>query len=145
MSGRDKATADLWKHTLSRIHTVFGRLVYLTSLRDGNTGVYRHHGLTMAAGEETAGRTLATSHLGCFREWLALPLREQHDDLRDYFSEQEAELKVIVGAWSRLGSYRNLIPEGAAAAEGQLFLSDLESLVAALKNECGVERSDPNE
>lgn len=145
MLGREKAAADLWKHTLSQIHTIFGRLAYLSSLRDGNTGVYQHHGLSMTSGQETAGRTLADSHLDCFRVWLAMPLREQLDDLREYFSQQEAELKVIVGAWERLGSYRNLIPAGAAAAERQLFLADLESLLAALRNECGAGRSDPSE
>lgn len=142
--GQHKAAAELWKHTLSQIHCLFGRLVYLSSLRDGNTGVYQHHGLTLVLGPEQAGKTLEESHIACFREWLALNLKDQHADLSLYFSEQDANLKVIVSTWSRLASYRNLIPAAAAGVERQLFLSDLETLLALLKNECGVEDPDPN-
>lgn len=143
--GQHKAAADLWKHTLSQIHGLFGRLVYLSSLRDPNTGVYEHHGLSLVVGKEQAGQTLETSHLDCFREWLGLGLRDQHADLISYFSEQDAELRQIIGTWSRLASYRNLIPAGALTLERQLFLSDLETLLAVLKNEYGVEDPDPNE
>ena len=142
--GQQKAAAELWKHTLSQIHCLFGRLVYLASLRDGNTGVYHHHGLSLVLGAEQAGQTLEDSHAGCFREWLGLNLKDQHSDLSLYFSEQDAELKVIVGTWIRLASYRNLIPAAATSVERQLFLSDLETLLAMLKNECGVEDPDPN-
>jgi len=142
--GQHKAAAELWKHTLSQIHCLFGRLVYLSSLRDGNTGLYQHHGLALVLGVEQAGKTLEASHVDCFREWLALTLKDQHADLSLYFSEQDAELKVIVGTWSRLASYRNLIPAAATGVERQLFLSDLETLLAMLKNECGVEDPDPN-
>ncbi|MEP7363555.1 MAG: hypothetical protein ABI972_09895 [Acidobacteriota bacterium] len=142
--GQHKAAADLWKHTLSQIHCQFGRLVYLSSLRDGNTGVYQHHGLSLVLGADQAGQTLEDSHVRCFREWLALNLKDQHADLSLYFSEQDAELKVIVGTWSRLASYRNLIPAAATATERHLFLSDLETILAMLKTEYGVEDPDPN-
>src|SRR5690349_11774182 len=94
---QQKAAAELWKHTLSQIHCQFGRLVYLSSLRDGNTGLYQHHGLSLVLGAEQAGRTLEDSHMTCFQEWLALNLKDQHADLSLYFSEQDAELRVIVG------------------------------------------------
>ena len=142
--GQQNAAAELWKHTLSQIHCLFGRLVYLSSLRDGNTGLYQHHGLSLVLGPEQAGQTLHDSHLACFREWLSYTLKDQHADLSLYFSEQDAELRIIVGTWSRLASYRNLIPAGVTATERQLFLSDLETLLALLKNECGVEDPDPN-
>ena len=141
---QQKAAGELWKHTLSQIHCQFGRLVYLSSLRDGNTGVYQHHGLSLVLGVEQAGKTLEESHLVCFREWLNLRLKDQHADLFLYFSEQDAELKVIVGTWSRLASYRNLVPAGATATERRLFVGDLEAILATLKNEFGVEDQDPN-
>ena len=142
--GQHNAAAELWKHTLSQIHCLFGRLVYLSSLRDGNTGLYQHHGLSLVLGAEQAGQTLHDSHLECFREWLSYTLKDQHADLSLYFSEQDAELRIIVSTWSRLASYRNLIPAGVTATERQLFLADLETLLAILKNDCGVEDPDPN-
>src|SRR4051812_33121708 len=60
--------ADLWRHTLSQIPTIFGRLVYLSSLRDPNTGVYHHYGLAQRFDEESADQTLRESHLKAFSE-----------------------------------------------------------------------------
>jgi hypothetical protein len=47
------ATADLFKNTLSRIPTLFGRLAYLASLRDSNSGIYRHYGLASISRKAT--------------------------------------------------------------------------------------------
>ena len=69
------AAADLWRHTLAQIPTVFGRLVYLATLRDANTGVYEHHGLSQIFGEEEADRTLRQSHIEMFNEWLCFWIR----------------------------------------------------------------------
>ncbi|MDP9115300.1 MAG: hypothetical protein M3O20_16675, partial [Acidobacteriota bacterium] len=62
------ALADLWKHTLSQIPTVYGRLVYLASLRDPNSGTYRHHGLSASFGREQSIYALRKSHEQTFLE-----------------------------------------------------------------------------
>jgi len=142
---REKAAADLWKHTLSQIHSQFGRMVYLASLRDANTGVYQHHGLAMVAGADTAAQTLEASHLEVFRGWIRMPLQEQHGDLGEYFSNQEAGVGLIVSTWTKLASYRNLVPARALDVERELFFSDVEALLAVLRNEYGVEHPDPSE
>ena len=46
------AASNLWRNTLSQIPSVFGRLVYVSSLRNSNNGRYEHHGLTLVYGEE---------------------------------------------------------------------------------------------
>ena len=66
------AAPDLWRHTLSQIPSLFGRLVYLSSLRDNNTGTYEHFGLAQAFGEGEAARVLGESHLNGFSQWLCL-------------------------------------------------------------------------
>jgi len=68
---------DLWRHTLAQIPTVFGRLVYLSLLRDPNSGTYRHHRLAMFFGDEETNRTLRTSHVRMFAEWLGFYLEQQ--------------------------------------------------------------------
>lgn len=78
------ALADLCKHTLSRIPTVSGRIVYLANLRDNHSGTYKHHGLIASFGRDEAVRALRESHEAAFREWLLLSLSEKNDDLRDY-------------------------------------------------------------
>ena len=72
------ALADLWKHTLSQIPSTYGRLVYLASLRDPNSGSYRHHGLSAAFGREESGSALRKSHEDIFLEWLKMPLAQKN-------------------------------------------------------------------
>jgi len=75
------AAADLWRNTLSQIPTTFGRLIYLASLRDQNTGAYHHHGLAQLFDEEQANQTLRQSHNQVFSEWLCFNLEQQKKDL----------------------------------------------------------------
>src|SRR5690349_21712635 len=93
--------SDLWRHTLSQIPTTFGRLVFLSTLRDANTGVYTHYGFAQRVGEETSNEALRQSHLQCFAEWLAFSLEEQKADLDLYLSEVDSDKKIILNTWIR--------------------------------------------
>src|SRR4051794_37060939 len=130
--------SDLWRHTLSQIPTTFGRLVFLSTLRDANTGVYSHFGFAQRMGEEVADQTLRQSHLHCFSEWLAFGLEEQKADLDLYLSGIDSDKKTILETWTRTKPYRTLIPAEAAAVERMLYNSDLEVLLDLLTSVHGV-------
>jgi hypothetical protein len=138
------AAADLWRHTLSQIPGVFGRLVYLCSLRDANTGLYQHFGLAQAFGDEEAERVLRESHRQAFAEWLCFGLEEQKAGLDLYLSSLEGHRRTIIENWIRIAPYRNLAPSDAREAERRLFLVDLETILELLRNEYGVALPDPD-
>ena len=138
------AASDLWRNTLAQIPAVFGRLVYLSSLREPNTGRYEHHGLSLVFGEEEADRALRSSHSQTFSEWLCFDLEQQKADLDLYLAALLDNRWVIVETWSRLAPYRNLIPASATRAETELYLGDFEALLKLLMNEYGVSDSDPD-
>jgi len=135
--------ADLWRHTLARIPTLFGRLVYLSSLRNQVSGLYEHHGLSQMFGDEQAGETLRRSHAQVFQDWLCLNLEQQKADLQEYLTELPGSPAAALAGWLRLAPYRNLAPAAAQDVEKQLYLSDLEMLLALLKRECGAAFPDP--
>jgi hypothetical protein len=129
------ALADLCKHTLSRIPTMCGRLIYLASLRDLNSGTYRHHGLITAFGRDEAVRALRESHNATFQGWLQLSLAEKNEDLRDYFRTLDEPQEEIVQHWLQSGVYRSYVPVAAMKPEMELFCRDLETLLELLRNE----------
>src|SRR5260370_31284639 len=86
-----KAAADLWRNTLSQISTNFGKLVYLSSLRDPNTGQYHHHGLAALFGDQESEQALRRSHTEVFEKWLNLPLQDQKEDLDEYLSSLDQD------------------------------------------------------
>jgi hypothetical protein len=139
------APADLWRHTLSQIPSLFGRLVYLSSLRSENTGTYEHHGLAIKFGEDEAHSALLQSHNETFAGWLGCSLEQQKADLDLYLAALTSNRAAIVDTWLRLGPYRNLVPAGARESERQLFAADFGALLEVLRGEYGLRRHDPED
>lgn len=132
------ASSDLWRHTLSHIPSLFGRLVYLSSLRGGDTGVYEHAGLATLFGEREAHRALFRSHETVFAAWLNYSLERQKEDVDLYLSGLSVDRKSVISAWSRLSPYRNVFPESAQPFERALFLRDFEALLELFRDEFDV-------
>jgi hypothetical protein len=138
------APSDIWRKTLSQIPSVFGRLVYLSSLRGTNTGQYEHHGLSLIFGEEEAHKALRRSHEESFAGWLNFSLEQQKADLDLYLSALAGKRTAIIDTWLRLMPYRNVVPASARPTEKRLFVSDFEALLHLLKTEHGVDGRDPD-
>jgi hypothetical protein len=142
MNGTRSAAADVWRHTLSQIPSVFGRMVYLASLRDPNTGRYEHHGLALVFSGEEAAKSLRASHSSNFSEWIKFSLEQQKADLDLYLSQFFDDKVQVIETWLRLTPYRNLVPNTVRGVERRLYLANLEALLQLLKNEYGV--ADPD-
>jgi hypothetical protein len=134
------ALADLWKHTLSQIPRIYGRLVYLASLRDANSGVYRHHGLSAAFGREESLSALRKSHEDTFREWLSLPLPSKSADLVAYFQNVDENPRQVVTYLARATPYLSQLPDSASPAQRRQFKMEMEILLELIKNDSGGER-----
>jgi hypothetical protein len=131
------AAADLWRNTLLQIPSVFGRLVYLSSLRNAVTGKYEHHGLALMFGEDDARRALRKSHARAFSEWLGFNLEQQKADLDLYLSTVAADKSAIVENWLSVAAHKTFIPNSATTVEKRLYVADIEALIALLKSEHG--------
>jgi len=133
------AVADLWKHTLSQIPTVYGRLVYLASLRDPNSGAYRHHGLSAAFGREQSTYALRQSHEQAFMEWLTMPLAAKNADLRAYLqsASNEENPQAVLTYLARGARYVSQAPDAAGPAQREQFKLEVEILLELVKNESG--------
>ena len=128
------ATEDLWRHTLSRIPTVFGRIMYLAALRDPNSGIYRHHGLSAAFGRDESNQALKESHRQAFREWLKLSLADRSRDLSLYLSDLDDPEIVVINHWLSSKLHRDQVPSSARKMERELFNQDFEILLETLRN-----------
>ncbi len=137
------AASDLWRNTLSKIPSVFGRIVYLASLRDQNSGRYRHHGLALVFGDEEANKALKKSHTVAFREWLTFNLEQQKGDLDLYLAGLSEDRRTVLAHWLDLAPYRTLMPTSLRTVERRLYLADLRALLELLGNEHGAAAPEP--
>ena len=136
-------TEDLWLRDVARIPTAYGRLVYLSALRDPNTGRYEHYGI--GPGQmAVANRSLKRIHELIFTEWVGLTLERKMADLEQYISGlPDQDRGEIVDAWLRLTPYKNLVPASIQGPERRRHESDFEAMLGLLKNVYGVASPDP--
>ncbi len=135
---------DLWRHTLSHIPTLFGRLFYLASLRDPHTGQYVHFGFAQRVGDQRADAILRHSHVATFQDWLCLNVVGQKDDLEEYLASLNEDRSNVVATWLQLEPYRGWIPVETRAAERSLYMCDLRAVLEILRNAYGVASPDLN-
>ena len=121
------AAADLWRRTLANVPTAYGRLTYLASLRDLNSGIYRHHGLAATFGREESTRALRESHERCFMEWLNLDLEVKTADLRDYITSLEDPPAVVLKYLASTARSEFHLPDSALPMERELFHRDFDA------------------
>ncbi|HEV8042368.1 MAG TPA: hypothetical protein VGP62_26060 [Bryobacteraceae bacterium] len=139
-----RAVADVWRHTLSQIPSVFGRLVYLAGLRNPNSARYEHHGLALVFGPDHATRALKKSHQHVFAEWLSFNLEQQLADLSLYLSDLPEEKKTVLQAWTKLKPYKNVLPSSAKPVERRLYLQEMETMIELLKGASGDDDPGPD-
>lgn len=139
-----RAADDLWRRTLSQVPSLFGKLVYLGSLRNTNADKYEHHGLSTIYGLEVADEVLRRSHEKAFDEWLLYSLKDQKADIDLFLEGVEGSKRETVQAWLTLKPFRNAMPSRVRQPDQELFLSDLLVLLQIFKAEVGASLPDPD-
>ena len=128
------AVEDLWRVTLSQIPSLLGRLVYLSSLRDPNTGLYSHQGLAQRFHAAAADVAIRESHEAAFEQWLLLKIADQREDCELYWSSLLEDRSRVVEMWIRTENYRAMFPASASPAQRADFSGHMEILLEWLRN-----------
>jgi len=132
---------DFTATTLAAIPNTFGRLIYITSLRDLSSGTYDHAGLAALYPQDAIQESLECCHHEIFQKILETPLSVQADDLRECLRGMPGSFKSTVSHWRQLESYRILPPGNAPDYLKELFFSNLRALLEILEAECSRARS----
>ncbi|HWF11140.1 MAG TPA: hypothetical protein VG297_21875 [Bryobacteraceae bacterium] len=143
-ANREAAVAESWQRTLSSIATVLGRIAYLSSLRNANSGSYEHFGLAQRIGVDEVDRILRRSHMSVFQEWLCFGLEQQKEETDAYFSGLEEDKREIISNWLTLEPWNNWVPGESRDVERKLFGADLAVILELLRSEYGVASRDPD-
>ena len=126
---------DFSARTLAAIPTEFGKLLYLTSLRDLASGVYFHEGLSALYPEPAVQQGLQFCHEELFFRILELPLEQQEGDLRLCISHLEGEFWGKVSRWKQTELHRLLVPGNVPAYLRELFHANVGALLQVLLEE----------
>jgi hypothetical protein len=130
--------AELRRDLLSSMHTVYARLVFLSGLRDANSGTYEHFEVSARLGDDLCHRVLHAEHIHCYREWLAMSLEQQRADLMLYLVSVGLNRRQVLQTWLVTAPYRSLVPLHTQPVEQDVFFSDMIALLSVLMNEYGI-------
>src|SRR5215475_3663403 len=97
-----KATQDI----LSPLPNDLTRLVYLASIRDYNSGAYRHPVLSRQFGSAIAHQTFQLSHQEVFSRLLMDPISKYVEQLDAYIRYSRAERGLFISTWNTLQAYK---------------------------------------
>jgi hypothetical protein len=129
----DEVVRDFEERSLSGLDGHFNKLVYLASLRDYNTGRYHHYGLESRFSPQAVDEGLHECHIRVFEDLVTLPLKEQTEDLLNFFESLKEEKSRLVQVWKRLKSYQILPPEGCHLLARELFDKNIEIMLRVLR------------
>jgi len=125
-----KLTEDLAERTLAGISSEYGKLLYLASLRDLASGVYRHEGLEALYSAGSVQEALLQAHLEICGRVMEMPLERQEMDLLSCWMGFEVDSEALIVNWKESEAYRMLIPFGLPDYMRTLFCSNIETLLA---------------
>ncbi len=141
---KEAILTESWQRTLAGIPTFPGRMAYLASLRNANTGTYEHFGLSQRIGAPEVDRLLRRSHVDLFQQWLCFGLERQRRELDDYLADLEGDKREIVSTWLSLGPYAAWIPAESRDVERKLYYADLGAVLELIRRDYGVASRDPD-
>jgi hypothetical protein len=124
---------DLLRRSLSKISGDLGRLIYLASTRDYNTGTYHHEGLAARFRSDVAGKALEAAHRQVFYKISACALKELVEELEIYIHSSRQSRKDVLHVWQKLEPYRVAIPVDVNRVVARLFLSNVRLALAVLR------------
>ncbi len=127
-----EAYEDLLHRTLSKISSDMGRLIYLASMRDYNTGSYHHDGLAARFSPAIAREALEMAHREVFHRVAALKLRDLVRQMSMYLESCHEVETDVLRAWQRLEPYRILVPLNVHPTVSALFISNIKLALVIL-------------
>jgi hypothetical protein len=107
-------------------------LIFLSTLRDNNSGHYFHPELSTRFSEKLADEALVACHRQMYERVVALPIEQLTDDLDAYMKTVPAPRHRLIDTWVKLRAYRATIPLDADPISVEIYFAKIEVAIAIL-------------
>jgi hypothetical protein len=129
-----RVVEDFTRRSLSAIPNVYGRLIYISSLREDDDR-YRHDGLASLYSDRAVQLALEHCHEELFAQVLETPLSQQELELRSSLAALEGGLGENLPLWRNRRRYEELEPRGLPGYLYDLFASNVRLLLEMIDAE----------
>lgn len=111
---------------LDKLPNDLTRMLYLSSLRDCNSGRYLHPELSPSMGIEQAHQVLTACHERVFNRLLTVPVSQYIVQLEEYIRYTRTEKSIVLTTWQSIEAYRATVPVSAIPIYRDLFCLNVE-------------------
>ena len=128
---------EVWaagEEILSSLPNDLTRLIYLTSIRDYNSGFYRHPVLSRQFDPTGAHRVFEAWHQQVFARLLTISVRKYVEELEGYIRYSRAERQPFITTWKALQAYRAAIPLKAPRHACEIFFLNVKTALSILEH-----------
>jgi hypothetical protein len=129
-----RAAEDLRRRTLVAIHDPLDRLIYLASMRDYNSGLYHHAGLSARFGDDVACEALAHCHVEAYWQLVESPLESVVAQLESYASRSGTSTESMIATWKGLEPYRVAVPAKSDPVATDFVCSNVKIALSILES-----------
>jgi hypothetical protein len=129
----EAAKSELNNRTLARLDSDFARVMYLSSLRDFNTGEYHHHGLSHLYSEVTASAAMKACHEDLFARLVSGPLCYFVAQIDRFIRSSPKDYQGTLVIWKTLEGYHVAIPSSCDPMMAELFRSNVRIAMELLR------------
>jgi hypothetical protein len=132
-SGDGEVAADILRALTVSLPNDLSRLIFLSTLRDNNSGHYFHPDLARRFSESLADRAMLACHQRVYKQVVALSIEDLTDQLDLYVTTVSAPRERMIESWTKLKAYRSTIPIDADPISAEIFFMKVEVAVAILE------------
>jgi hypothetical protein len=119
------------RRAIDRLNGDLTRIVYLSTLRDNNTGTYFHPVLSHTHGVERANYAMAVCHKHLFGRLVKAPTKRYVEELKLYIQFAKVD---VVPTWRTLEPYRGTAPSGMPQFLLEIYFHNIEMALIILEN-----------
>ena len=124
---------DFSSQTLAAISSDFGRLYYIASLKNRDSGRYEHEGLSEVYPETSVQQAITHCHEELFSRILETPLSEQQQDLGACLVSAGEQYWDVIESWLETRYFERMCPDGLPYYLQDLFCSNLHALLSIIE------------
>ena len=118
---------------LSPLPNDLTRLIYLASIRDCNSGTYRHPQLSRQLNAMAAHRAFELWHEEVFRRLLTKSISNYVQQLEGYLRYSRVDRSQFIRTWKSLQAYKAAIPLRVPRRASEIFFLNVETALAVLE------------
>ena len=128
----DAVKRDILRALRSSLPNDIASLIFLSTLRDNNSGRYFHPEVVRRYSDDIANQAMLACHREIYERIVALPLEDLTDQLDAYMKTVPVPRQRMIESWTKLRAYRATIPMDADPISTEIYFTKIDVSMAIL-------------